>query len=103
MPICVRVLAALVPCLLLCTAATAKQTHARSIRTSPDELYSRRALRRARLLIEMRLLELRYARLECVRQAILRNLPKDLRPPERRARDEGARPLNTETCDILFP
>jgi hypothetical protein len=49
---------------------------------SPDELFSRRALRRARLLIEMRLLQLRDERLECVRQALLRRLPQALWPEE---------------------
>jgi hypothetical protein len=47
---------------------------------APEELYSRRALRRARLLIQMRMLQLRDERLECVREAILRRLPADLRP-----------------------
>jgi hypothetical protein len=47
---------------------------------TPEELYSRRALRRARLLIQMRMLQLRDERLECVREAILRRLPPDLRP-----------------------
>jgi hypothetical protein len=47
---------------------------------APEELYSRRALRRARLLIQMRMLQMRDERLECVREAILRRLPPDLRP-----------------------
>jgi hypothetical protein len=47
---------------------------------SPEELFSRRALRRARLLIQLRMLQLRDERLECVREAILRRLPPDLRP-----------------------
>jgi hypothetical protein len=47
----------------------------------------------------MRLLQLRVERLECVRQAILRNLPADLRPHERSA--EGARRLDPETCEQL--
>jgi hypothetical protein len=47
---------------------------------APEELYSRRALRRARLLIQMRMLQLRDERLECIREAILRRLPPDLRP-----------------------
>ena len=47
---------------------------------SPEQLFSRRALRRARLLIQMRMLELRDERLECVRGAILRRLAPDLRP-----------------------
>jgi hypothetical protein len=49
---------------------------------SPDELFSRRALRRARLLIEMRVLQLRDERLECIRQALLRELPDALWPEE---------------------
>ena len=47
---------------------------------TPDELFSRRALRRARLLIQMRLMQLRDERLECVRQALLRQLPDALWP-----------------------
>lgn len=43
-------------------------------------LLSPRALRRARLLIQLRMLELREERLECLRAAILRRLPPDLRP-----------------------
>jgi hypothetical protein len=49
---------------------------------SPDALYSRRALRRARLLIQMRMLQFREERLECVRAALLRQLPPALRPQE---------------------
>ncbi len=67
---------------------------------NPDEIYARRALRRAQLIIEMRLLQFRVERLECVRRAILRNLPPDLRPPERGA--EGHRPLDPETCANLL-
>ena len=48
---------------------------------APSALLSRRALRNARLLIQMRLLELRSERLECVRSAILRRLPANLVPP----------------------
>jgi len=47
---------------------------------TPDELFSRRALRRARLLIQMRLMQLRDERLECVREALLRQLPDALWP-----------------------
>lgn len=43
-------------------------------------LLSPRALRRARLLIQLRMLELREERLDCLRAAILRRLPPDLRP-----------------------
>ena len=47
-----------------------------------DELLSKRALRRAKLLIQLRLYELRDERLQCVRKAILRRLPWDLRPQD---------------------
>jgi hypothetical protein len=46
----------------------------------PGDLFSKRALRRAQLIIQMRMLELREERLECVRRAILRRLPPELRP-----------------------
>ena len=65
---------------------------------SPDELYSRRALQRTRSIIELRLMELQRERLECVREAILRNLPPDLRPQD----TEGARSLGRETCARLL-
>jgi hypothetical protein len=45
---------------------------------SPDELYSRRALRRARLLIQMRVMEMREGRLECIREALRHQLPSAL-------------------------
>ncbi|HEX4012412.1 MAG TPA: hypothetical protein VHX17_00840 [Candidatus Cybelea sp.] len=45
---------------------------------SPDALYSRRALRRARLLIQMRVMQLRDERLECIRAALERRLPMAL-------------------------
>ena len=41
-------------------------------------LFSRRALRNARLLIQLRMLELREERLDCVREAIIRRLPPEL-------------------------
>jgi len=47
-----------------------------------DQLLSKRALRRAKLLIQLRLYELHDERLECVRMAILRRLPWDLRPQD---------------------
>jgi len=47
---------------------------------TPDQLFSRRALRQARLLIQMRLLQLRDERLECVREALMRQLPAELWP-----------------------
>ena len=45
---------------------------------SVEALYSRRALRRARTILQLRLLELRQARLDCIRAAIQRRLPADL-------------------------
>ncbi len=61
--------------------ATPHPAHApRARHLNPDALYSRRALRRARLLIQLRLLELRDARFACLRTAIVRRLPVDLRP-----------------------
>ncbi|HZZ00907.1 MAG TPA: hypothetical protein VFE36_15200 [Candidatus Baltobacteraceae bacterium] len=47
-----------------------------------DQLLSKRALRRAKFLIQLRLHELHDERLACVRAAILRRLPWDLRPQE---------------------
>jgi hypothetical protein len=67
---------------------------------TPNELYSSRALRRVKLILEMRLLEFRKERLECVRQAILRNLPPELRPHE--AGPGGTRRLRPETCQRLL-
>ena len=45
--------------------------------TDPDALYSARALRRARLIVQLQLLELRKAHLERVRRAIEAHLPVD--------------------------
>lgn len=47
---------------------------------TPETLFSHRALRQARLILQMRLLQLREERLECVRSAILHHLPPDVRP-----------------------
>lgn len=47
---------------------------------SPDLLFSRRALRQARILVQMRVLQLRDERLECVREALMRQLPGALWP-----------------------
>lgn len=44
---------------------------------SPRDLYSPRALRRARIILQLQLLELRAERLERVRKAIERNMPVD--------------------------
>jgi len=66
------------------TGATARPAARQAARAAldPEELFSRRALRRARLLIQMRLFELREARLECVREALRRGLPDALWPEE---------------------
>jgi hypothetical protein len=54
-----------------------------AVAATPQPLpLSKHALRNARLLIEMRLLELRERRLACIRAAILRRLPADLRPAD---------------------
>jgi len=45
-----------------------------------DAVLGRRALQHARTLIQLRMLQLREERLECVREAILRRLPADLVP-----------------------
>jgi hypothetical protein len=64
-------------------ASTGAQQPTPSPAVSPDALpynaiFSRRALRSARLLIQLRLLQLREERLECLRDAIVRSLPPDL-------------------------
>lgn len=46
------------------------------------ELFSRRALRQARLILQMRMLQLHDERLECVRAALLRRLPDALWPEQ---------------------
>jgi hypothetical protein len=62
-------------------------------------MLSRRALRHARLLIEMRMLELRDERLECIRRAILRRLPPELRPVSANGRVD---PLPSESEDCAW-
>lgn len=61
---------------------------------APEELFSRRALRRARLLIQMRVMQLRDERLECVREALRHELPNALWPelptPSRGSADTAA-------------
>jgi hypothetical protein len=55
--------------------------HAADVAPAPlsaDELFSRRAMRRARLLIQMRVMELREERLECIKEALRRQLPSAL-------------------------
>ena len=64
------------------TSSPAPRPAAAASPLSPDALYSKRALRRARLLIQMRMLQFREERLECVRAALIRMLPPALRPQE---------------------
>jgi len=61
-----------------------------SRRDDPDALYSRRALRRVRLILQLRLLELRKAHLELVRQAIEHHLSVD-----RLLKEEGPSPTSS--------
>lgn len=63
---------------------SAKRVHHRRHQVHPspppvaaDQIYSKRALRRAQMILELKLLELRRERLERVRKAILNNVPID--------------------------
>jgi hypothetical protein len=82
------------------TRPTATPSHAA---LTPEEVFSRRALRRARLLIQMRMLQLRDERLECVREALRRQLPDALWPevpsPTRGSANAAAA---AEHCSKLF-
>jgi hypothetical protein len=70
---------------------------------SPDALYSRRALRRARILIQMRVMQLRDERLECIREALLRQLPAALWPEvPSPARGASTAAAAAEKCDELL-
>jgi hypothetical protein len=111
-----RLLLAMVPLVVFTVAAAqplgkdAPSPRPSAAATTPDELFSRRAMRHARLLIQMRMLQLRDERLECVRAAILRRLPPELRPTGSLAPDvkqsgatsaknsRGALPLESEDC-----
>jgi hypothetical protein len=70
---------------------------------SPEEVFSRRALRRARLLIQMRMMQLRDERLECVREALRRQLPDALWPEVPSPARGSANPATAaEHCAKLF-
>jgi len=72
-------------------------------RLTPEEVFSRRALRRARLLIQMRMLQLRDERLECVREALRRQLPDALWPEvPSPARGSANAAAAAEHCSKLF-
>ncbi|MDQ2991467.1 MAG: hypothetical protein M3R30_01435, partial [Candidatus Eremiobacteraeota bacterium] len=63
--------------ILLASPATAKDKYQhRTVGAAPPPvgLYSPRALKRVRTILEMRLMELRAARLECVRETLERVL-----------------------------
>lgn len=80
MPIGYRIGVAVTSLLLLAASPTPPPPSCRTssgTSASADGLYSRRALHRARRIFELRLLELRKARLERVRAAILQRLPAD--------------------------
>jgi hypothetical protein len=63
-------------------ASPVAQSHAAASQSpvplTPEDLFSRRALRRARLLIQMRVMQFREERLECIRAALRRQLPDSL-------------------------
>lgn len=66
--------------MVACPAAAARQRpHPRPVPASAygSSLYSPRALRRAKLLLQFRMLELRKARLDRVRKAIEQRVPVD--------------------------
>ncbi|HET7814460.1 MAG TPA: hypothetical protein VFL13_08810 [Candidatus Baltobacteraceae bacterium] len=69
-----RAMVALTSLLLLAGAPVPRGRHTAVPSTS---LYSQRALRRARTILQLKLLELRKARLERVFRAIERGLPPD--------------------------
>jgi hypothetical protein len=60
------------------SASAAPPPPAQVAPVSPDELYSRRALRRARLLNQIRVMEVREERLECIKEALRHQLPSVL-------------------------
>lgn len=70
---------------------------------TPEEVFSRRALRRARLLVQMRMLQLRDERLECIREALRRQLPdalwQEVPSPTRGSADAATA---AEQCGKLF-
>lgn len=95
-------LAAAPPALSAVTAERASPSPSPGVVTA-DQLFSRRALRRARILIQMRLMQLHDERLECVRAALLRGLPESLRPDvPAPVRDTGAAAAAAAECERLL-
>jgi hypothetical protein len=70
--------------ILLCAPVAAKDKHPQGAHFSAQsagarsDLYSARALRRTRRIVEMKLLELRERHLDCARTVIERRLPSQL-------------------------
>ncbi|HEY8312627.1 MAG TPA: hypothetical protein VIG51_00515 [Candidatus Baltobacteraceae bacterium] len=60
-----------------CDKRTARANAGPQPHYAAADLYSKRALRRARIILQLKLLELREARLERVREALERNAPID--------------------------
>lgn len=56
---------------------TARHASVTAASVSAEDLYSRRALRRARIILELKLMELRSERLERVRKALEKHVPID--------------------------
>lgn len=85
------------------TSAVAPSAKPAPSANSPDALFSRRALRRAKLLIQMRVMQLREERLECIRAALLRRLPDALWPEEPSpSRGSSDARRATEHCEELL-
>ncbi len=69
--------------LLLLTAVSGHHRHTHASRSglaqppAGIELYSRRALRRARIILQLKLLDLRLQQLERVKRAVERRIPVD--------------------------
>ncbi len=72
-----RALVALTSLLLVCAAAPPRRTARTDANLRASDIYSPRALRRARTILHLKLLELRQARLERIRRALERGLPID--------------------------
>ncbi|MBV9232599.1 MAG: hypothetical protein JO030_01040 [Candidatus Eremiobacteraeota bacterium] len=79
--------------ILLFALLTAPNVAPSPVPSSPAALYSRRALRRAKLIIQMEMLQLRNERLDCIRAVLLRRLPEALRPESPAASVERAKAL----------
>lgn len=70
-------LAASLPAARLSSHRHPGRRRAPQVPISAQDLYSRRALRRARIILELKLMELRSERLERVRKAVEKHVPID--------------------------